>query len=252
MKGKANKGDFVLGACYRPPNHDEEADEVFYKQLAEVSQSPALVLVGDFNLLDICWKYNTAESRQARRFLECMEDNFLMQLVSEPTRGGSSLDLLLTNREGLVGDVVVGGCLVTMCLHVLVTMKWSSFQLLERKEFSQFVRKKIEDTVFLMIPLQTAGKLKVGKRGDWSLELDKTDFPSLISSPICRTFQLLVSLEHPLPGPGELAVSSPQWFSLAIHVHSYNMANHDMSCVKFCSDILQQTKKKDEADMPIY
>ena len=37
-----------------------------------------------------------------------MEDNFLTQLVSEPTRGCASLDLLFTNR-GLVGDVVVGG-----------------------------------------------------------------------------------------------------------------------------------------------
>ncbi|KAK4826009.1 hypothetical protein QYF61_003782 [Mycteria americana] len=100
-----------LGVCYRAPNQDEEADETFYKQLAEVSQSLALVLVGDFNLPDVCWKYNTAERKQSRRFLECVEDNFLTQLVSEPTRGGSSLDLLFTNREGLVGDVVVGGCL---------------------------------------------------------------------------------------------------------------------------------------------
>jgi len=38
-------------------------------------------------------------------------DNFLRQLVSEPTRGGGSLDPLFTNREGLVGDVVVRGCL---------------------------------------------------------------------------------------------------------------------------------------------
>jgi len=29
--------------------------------------------------------------------------------VSEPTRGAVSLDLLFTNREGLVGDVIVGG-----------------------------------------------------------------------------------------------------------------------------------------------
>jgi len=64
--------------------------------------------VGDFNLLDICWKYSTAERKQSRRFLECVEDNFRMQLVSEPARGGASLDLLFTNREGLVGDVVVG------------------------------------------------------------------------------------------------------------------------------------------------
>ena len=38
-----------------------------------------------------------------------MEENFLTQLVGEPTRGGASLDLLFTNREGLVGDVVVRG-----------------------------------------------------------------------------------------------------------------------------------------------
>ncbi|GAB0210105.1 hypothetical protein GRJ2_003476300 [Grus japonensis] len=111
MRGKANKADILLGVCYRPPNQDEEADEAFYKRLAEVSQSLALVLVGDFNLLDVCWKYNIAERKQSRRFLECAEDNFLTQLVSEPTRGGASLDLLFTNREGLVGDVVVRGCL---------------------------------------------------------------------------------------------------------------------------------------------
>jgi len=40
-----------------------------------------------------------------------VEDNVLMQLVSEPTRGGDSLDLLFTNREGLGGDVVVEACL---------------------------------------------------------------------------------------------------------------------------------------------
>ena len=35
----------------------------------------------------------------------------MMQLVREPTRGAALLDLLFTNREGLVGDVEVGGCL---------------------------------------------------------------------------------------------------------------------------------------------
>ncbi|GAB0205541.1 hypothetical protein GRJ2_003019700 [Grus japonensis] len=109
MRGRAHKA--LLGVCYRPPNQDEEVDEAFYKRLAEVSQSLALVLMGDFNLPDVCWEYSTAERKQSRRFLECVEDNFLRQLVSKPTRGGASLDLLFTNREGLVGDVVVGGYL---------------------------------------------------------------------------------------------------------------------------------------------
>jgi len=65
--------------------------------------------MGDFNLLDIYWKYNTAERKQSTRFLEYVEDNFLMHLVRQPTRGGASLDLLFTDREGLVGDVVVRG-----------------------------------------------------------------------------------------------------------------------------------------------
>jgi len=109
MRGQATKADILLGVCYRPPNQDEEADEVFCKRLAEVSQSLALVLVGDFNLPVIYWKYNTAERNQSRRFLERVEDNFLTQLVNEPTRGDASLDLRFTNRERLVGDVVVGG-----------------------------------------------------------------------------------------------------------------------------------------------
>ncbi|RMC21781.1 hypothetical protein DUI87_02650 [Hirundo rustica rustica] len=109
IKGKANKADILLGVCYHPPNQEEEVVNLFYKQLGNVSGSSALVLVGDFNLPDICWELNTAEKRQSRKFLECVEDNFLSQLVGEPTRGRTMLDLLFVNRDGLVGDVVVGG-----------------------------------------------------------------------------------------------------------------------------------------------
>jgi len=101
----------MVGVYYRPPNQDEEADEIFYKQLGEVSQSLPLVLVGDFELPNVCWKYNTAETKESRRFLECVEDNFLTQLVRKPTRQGTPLDLLFMNREELVGDVIVGDSL---------------------------------------------------------------------------------------------------------------------------------------------
>jgi len=103
-QGKANKADIVVGVCYRPPNQDEETHEIFYKQLQEFSRSLALVLMVS---PDVCWKYNTAERKQSRRFLECVEDNFLT--VSEPSREGTPLDLLFVNRKGL-GDVLVGGC----------------------------------------------------------------------------------------------------------------------------------------------
>ena len=82
---------------------------MFYKQLAEFAQWPALVLVGDSNFPDIHRKCNTALNKQCRRFLEYMEDNFLMQLVKEPTTGNAPPYLLFT--EGLVGDVEPGSCL---------------------------------------------------------------------------------------------------------------------------------------------
>ena len=108
--GKANKASILVGVCYRLPNQNEEMDEEFYRHLANVVKSSALVLMGDFNLPDVFWKCNTSQSKQSRRFLESMEDSFLMQLVSEPARGGAPLDLLFTNREVLVGDVVVRSC----------------------------------------------------------------------------------------------------------------------------------------------
>lgn len=98
--------DILVGVSYRPPSQDEEADEMFYKQLGEVSQSPALVLTGAFNLPDVFWKYNTAERKQSKRLLECVEDiQLVSQLGNEPHR------TCFVNREGLVDDVELGGCL---------------------------------------------------------------------------------------------------------------------------------------------
>ncbi|GAB0209884.1 hypothetical protein GRJ2_003454100 [Grus japonensis] len=57
------------------------------------------------------WRDNAAEHKQSRKFLECVDDNFLLQVTEEPTRRGATLDLVLTNKEGLVGDVKLKGSL---------------------------------------------------------------------------------------------------------------------------------------------
>ncbi|RMC20262.1 hypothetical protein DUI87_01108 [Hirundo rustica rustica] len=68
-------------------------------------------LWGDLNYPDICWRSNTAKHKQSMRFLESIDDNFLSQVMEDPTRNGVLLDLKLTNREGLIRDVKVGGSL---------------------------------------------------------------------------------------------------------------------------------------------
>jgi len=98
-----------VGVYYRTPDQEEEVDEAFYRQLQAASQSQALVLMGDFSHPDISWEDHTARQAQRRRFLQSIDDNFLMQVVEEPTRKGALLDLVLTNKEGLVEDVKVGG-----------------------------------------------------------------------------------------------------------------------------------------------
>ena len=71
--------------------------------------------MGDFNYPDIDWELescNRGLSHPASLFLECTRDCFLTQLVKMPThyRGSqahNTLDLILTNKEETVGEVLI-------------------------------------------------------------------------------------------------------------------------------------------------
>ncbi|GAB0177355.1 anoctamin-2 [Grus japonensis] len=119
-KGIEKKEDVTVVVYYSLPSQDDSTDELFYRQLGEISGSVALVLMGDFNFPDITWEYHTAVTSKSGKFLKCVEDNTLSQVFSEPARKDALLDLLFVNREGLVGDVMMyeiteeGGILKTL------------------------------------------------------------------------------------------------------------------------------------------
>lgn len=71
----------AVSVYYRPPNQEEDGEA--------------------FNYPNICWITNTAR-HTIRKFLQCAEDNFLMQLVVEQMRRGVILDLVLTTKEGML------------------------------------------------------------------------------------------------------------------------------------------------------
>jgi len=65
----------------------------------------------DFNHPDISWKSSTASCRQSRRLLECIKDNFLIQVTESPTRADAILDLLVTSASKLISDIKIGSSL---------------------------------------------------------------------------------------------------------------------------------------------
>ena len=101
----------MIGVYYRLLDQGEPVHEAFLLQLQEVSCSQALILLGDFNHPNICWKSSTASCRQSRRLLECIKDNFLSQVIDSHARGDVILDLLVTNASELIGGVKIGGSL---------------------------------------------------------------------------------------------------------------------------------------------
>ncbi|PKU39573.1 rna-directed dna polymerase from mobile element jockey-like [Limosa lapponica baueri] len=89
-----------LDRLERPPDQDGETDKAFYRQPKVASPSQALVFIGDFNHPDICWEGYTARHVQSRRFLQCIDHNFLTQVVEEPKR-----------RDGMTGWIDEGRAL---------------------------------------------------------------------------------------------------------------------------------------------
>ena len=114
IKEITGKGGVIVDVCDRPPDQEEEVYVVLNGHVGAASHWQALVLMGDFNHPNTCSKDNTTGYKHSRRSVECIDDKFLTQVIEEPTRRGALLDLFLTNKEGLVGDVKVKDSLVTM------------------------------------------------------------------------------------------------------------------------------------------
>lgn len=103
INDQTNRDVWWLG----PSDQGEPADLVFLLQLQEASHSQALLLVGDFNHMDVCWKSNISVCKQSRRLLKYIEDNFLIQVLDTPSSDEELLDLVLTNEDKLIKEVKI-------------------------------------------------------------------------------------------------------------------------------------------------
>lgn len=93
-----SRGDSPAGggaASHSTCSQEGSVNGAFYRQLAEASFLLALILMEHFSYLGICWKGNTALSRQSRSFLHCTSDNFSVWMMVGPAK--VTLDLPVVN-----------------------------------------------------------------------------------------------------------------------------------------------------------
>ncbi|GAB0210376.1 hypothetical protein GRJ2_003503400 [Grus japonensis] len=95
IRGVISKGDLTVGICYQPPKQDDKANKAIFGSLKQASGQQNLVLMGDFNYPDICWKNITAAHTSSIEFLECVEDCFPIQILDMPTRNESTAGLAI-------------------------------------------------------------------------------------------------------------------------------------------------------------
>ncbi len=105
-----------VGCIYRSPNSSPDVNTKLCQNLKSFdAEDNDVIMVGDFNYPEIDW-INTScqkdEDHPANVFLESVRDGLLTQHVQEPTRWRAgqtpnTLDLVLTNKEGLVSDIKV-------------------------------------------------------------------------------------------------------------------------------------------------
>jgi len=107
--------DKLLISCiYRSPTSSITNNEDLNQQICMLStnvMATHILIMGDFNYPNINWKYGTTTpSSPESSFLDAVNDSYLHQHVTNPTRARANqcpgvLDLVLTNEENMLSDL---------------------------------------------------------------------------------------------------------------------------------------------------
>ena len=115
---KTANGDSILCGCvYRSPSNDATTEGCTQSTMAVINliktaydRNINLIVAGDFNYKNIDWWNEYAEQEYLVDFINTLQDCFLYQHVTEPTRHRDNepsnfLDLILSSEEGTVKDL---------------------------------------------------------------------------------------------------------------------------------------------------
>jgi len=90
---------YTIGLYYNSPNSGQEDRQLMITEIKNVcTKKENVILCGDFNYPGINWTTLHTDNNHNQQFLDCVQDCFLTQLVTEATRGENILDLVLANN----------------------------------------------------------------------------------------------------------------------------------------------------------
>jgi len=129
----------VIGVVYRSPSSSEQQNRSLEANIRSAADGAFhyFLLMGDLNFPEINWnlfRVNAASNHPAESFMNCTQDLFLHQHVTEPThyrhgQTANTLDLIFTNGEELVSDLLYNE-LVGKSHHS--TLTWTTTCYLQR------------------------------------------------------------------------------------------------------------------------
>ena len=95
----ASDQKILFCSCYRPPNSNPSWVDLFNTFLNQAcDQFENMVICGVFYLPNISWdSVDSASGANKLPFIEVLQDHFLTQINSTPTRGNNILDLVITS-----------------------------------------------------------------------------------------------------------------------------------------------------------
>ncbi|KAJ7412639.1 dtw domain-containing protein 2 [Pitangus sulphuratus] len=106
IKGWAGSHDIIVGSVIGCPTR--KIEKIRASVGGATPNLQTLVLMGDFHHSDISWRNNITGHSQSKMMLECIDDNLFLRVREETIRRGAMPDLILTSKEGMVGNVKQG------------------------------------------------------------------------------------------------------------------------------------------------
>jgi hypothetical protein len=128
VKVRLQRGAIFFCVSYCAPTVSEyaESSDLFISYLdtcfeyTSAQQALGTILVGDFNAKVRSWGFSDHDNALGSRLHLFLEQNALSQLIQEPTRNGSLLDLIITDSPRLFVDSGTSPKLTSLCEHNII------------------------------------------------------------------------------------------------------------------------------------